>query len=303
MALKAIHRRHLMSSLNTPAPISRRPASLARFAREWVAGALVPAILATLALVSALPNARAEDAADRLAQSVHERPSGRDATTVSRMELVERGRAPRTRQLITYRQDRGAAGSSNLIRFLQPQDIEGTGLLGITKADGSTDQWLYLPALDRSRRVAGDRKGGRFVGSDLYFEDLEERLPNKDRHRLLAKEAIAETLCEVLESVPLDAASSVYLKRVSWVDPQTFVVLRVDYFERDEARPSKRWLALERRKVQNIWTVTHSVMTDLQSGHETKLVVQKVIYDRKLPDRLFSSRALSDEQIESEYRP
>ena len=249
-----------------------------------------------------VPSAMADEAA-RLAQSVRDRPVGRDATTVSRMELVERGRAPRVRQLIAYRVDRGAAGSANLIRFVQPEDIEGTGLLGVTKADGSTDQWLYLPALDRSRRVAGDRKGGRFVGSDLYFEDLQERQPNKDRHRILGKETLGETPCDVLESVPVDPSSSVYLRRVSWVDPQTFLVLRVDYFERDEARPSKRWLALERRRIQNIWTVTQSLISDLQSGHETRLQVQKVIYDRKLPDKLFSSRALADEQIESEFRP
>jgi len=249
-----------------------------------------------------VPSAMADEAA-RLAQSVRDRPVGRDATTVSRMELVERGRAPRVRQLIAYRVDRGAAGSANLIRFVQPEDIEGTGLLGVTKADGSTDQWLYLPALDRSRRVAGDRKGGRFVGSDLYFEDLQERQPNKDRHRILGKETLGETPCDVLESVPVDPSSSVYLRRVSWVDPQTLMVLRVDYFERDEARPSKRWLALERRRIQNIWTVTQSLISDLQSGHETRLQVQKVIYDRKLPDKLFSSRALADEQIESEFRP
>lgn len=258
---------------------------------------------AALGLLAGAPPAWADDAAARLAQAVHQRPVGRDLTTVSRMELVEKGRTPRVRQFIAYRQDRGAAGSSNLIRFVQPQDIEGTGLFGVTKADGSTDQWLYLPELDRSRRIAGDRKGGRFVGSDLYFEDLQERLPNKDRHRILGKEAVGDTLCDILESVPVDASSSVYLRRVSWVDPQTFVVLRVDYFEKDEARASKRWTAIDRRKVQNIWTVMHSVMADLQSGHETRIQVQKVIYDRKLPDKLFSSRALADEQIEAEFRP
>ena len=276
-----------------PLPAENRRSTMARWAGTAVA--MLVAVFASTAM--------ADDAATRLAQAVHQRPVGRDVTTVSRMELVEKGRAPRVRQFIAYRQDRGAAGSSNLIRFLQPPDIEGTGLLGITKADGTTDQWLYLPELDRSRRIAGDRKGGRFVGSDLYFEDLQERLPIKDRHRLLGKEAVGDTLSDVLESVPVDASTSVYLRRVSWVDPQTFVVLRVDYFEKDEARPSKRWTAVDRRKVQNIWTVMHSVMADLQSGHETRIQVQKVIYDRKLPDKLFSSRALADEQIEAEFRP
>jgi hypothetical protein len=278
-------------------------ATVARHALWRCLSAGTACIASLLALAASTPLAWADDAAARLAQAVHDRPAGRDATTVSRMELVERGRAPRVRQFVAYRQDRAAAGSANLIRFVQPEDIEGTGLLGITKADGSTDQWLFLPELDRTRRIAGDRKGGRFVGSDLYFEDLQERLPDKDRHRLLGKEAVGDTDCDVLESVPLDPSSSVYLRRVSWVDPQTFMVLRVDYFEKDPARPSKRWVAVGRRKVQNIWTVMQSVMADLQSGHETRIQVQKVIYDRKLPDKLFSTRALADEQIEAEFRP
>lgn len=262
--------------------------------------------LALLAGAWPLRPARADDAALKLAQAVHARPVGRDITTLSRMELTERGRAPRVRELVTYRLDKGEGETANLMRFLEPEDIAGTGLLGVSKADGTSDQWLFLPALDRVRRIAGDRKGGRFVGSDLYFEDLQERKPSQDRHRLLGKETLAGAAgaaCEVLESVPVNADNSVYLRRVSWIDPQTLLVLRVDYFERDESRPSKRWLAAQRRRIQNIWTVTDSLMSDLNSGHETRLLVHKAIYDRRLPARLFSARALGDEQLESEFRP
>lgn len=269
------------------------------FVRQ-LSGVTSGVLVAALGLCSA--PAWADDAL-KLAQAVADRPVGRDATLVSRMELAERGRSPRVRELVTYRLDRGNGTSANLIRFTSPEDIEGTGLLGLTKADGSTEQLLYLPALDRARRVAGDRKGGRFVGSELYFEDLQERKPLKDKHRLLGKEALGGVPCEMLESVPIDAESSVYLRRVSWIDPASMLVLRVDYFEKDESRPSKRWLAQQRRRVNNIWTVTDSVMTDLASGRETRLIVQKVLYDRKLPESLFTARVLSDEQIEAEYRP
>ncbi|MCK7496303.1 MAG: outer membrane lipoprotein-sorting protein [Comamonadaceae bacterium] len=121
------------------------------------------------------------------------------------MVLTEKGRAPRIREVVTYRLDKSGGETANLIRFLDPDDIAGTGLLSIDKADGSTDQWLYLPALDRVRRISSERRGGRFVGSDLYFEDLQERKPTKDRHRLLGKQTEGGILCEVLESVPADA--------------------------------------------------------------------------------------------------
>jgi hypothetical protein len=246
--------------------------------------------------------ARADDAG-QLAQAVFDRPAGRDLTTVSRMELTEKGRAPRVRELVTYRLNRGRGEAANLLRFIEPLDIAGTGLLSIDKADGSNEQWLYLPELDRVRRIAGDRKGGRFVGSDLYFEDLQERKPAQDRHRLLGKEAVDGVVCEVLESAPLDAADSVYLKRLRWIDPQNLLARRVDYFEKNDTAPDKRWVLLAARRIQGYWAVTDSRVTDLRTGHETRMVVTVAQFDRKLPPRLFTSQALADENIESEYRP
>ena len=243
------------------------------------------------------------DEGSALAQKVYDRPNGRDLTTLGRMVLTEKNRAPRIRELVTYRLDQSGGETANLIRFLDPEDIAGTGLLSIDKADGSTDQWLYLPALDRVRRISSDRKGGRFVGSDLYFEDLQERKPTKDRHRLLGKQTESGILCDVLESVPLDEDDSVYRKRISWVDPATAIVQRADYFEKDPDTPSKRWLLRNKKRSQGYWTLTDSRVIDLASGHETRMVVDVALYDQRLPAKLFTSQALADESLESEYRP
>ena len=238
-----------------------------------------------------------------LAQRVFDRADGRDLTTLSRMVLTEKDRAPRIRELVAYRLDSGKGETANLIRFLDPEDIAGTGLLSVDKVAGDTDQWLYLPALDRVRRISSDRKGGRFVGSDLYYEDLQTRNPDKDRHRLLGQQNENGILCEVLESIPVETSNSVYLKRISWVDPQTLLIQRADYFEKDVSKPSKRWLLRSKKRIQGYWTVTDSRMIDLQSGHETRMVIDVALYDQKLPARLFTTQTLADESLESEYRP
>lgn len=248
-------------------------------------------------------NGNAADEATALVQRVHDRPKGRDLTVSSRMELVEKGRPPRVREMVSYRLERGRGETLNLVRFLAPKDIAGTGLLSVDKADGSNEQSLYLPALDRVRRIAGDRKGGRFVGSDLYYEDLRERRPNADRHRLVGKESLAGVACDVIESAPVEAAESVYIKRVSWIDPALAMVQRVDFFEKDEQQPSKRWLLMARKQIQGYWTVTESRLSDLSSGHETRIQVLQALFDRKLPAKLFTAQALADENIESEFRP
>ena len=257
---------------------------------------------ASMLLPQALLSASGDDGS-ALAQAVSDRPVGANVSTRTQMDLTEKGRPARRRELVTYRVSKGRGASANLIRFLEPQDVAGTGLLSITNADGSSEQSLYLPALDRVRRISGDRKGGRFAGSDLYYEDLQERQPSKDRHRILGRETVAGITFDVLESSPIDPTDSVYKKRVSWIDPQTMLVHRVDYFERDEVQPSKRFELLASKRIQGYWTVTDSRVTDLGSGHVTRMVVDTVKYDRKLPAQLFSSKALADESLESDFRP
>jgi len=243
------------------------------------------------------------DESTELAQKVYDRPNGRDLTIAGRMVLTEKGHAPRIRELITYRLDKAKGETANLIRFTEPEDIAGTGLLSMDKADGTSEQWLYLPALDRVRRISSERRGGRFVGSDLYYEDLQGRKPAEDRHRILGNETINGVACEILESIPSDPDNSVYRKRVSWIDPKTLLAMRVDYYEKDDANPSKRWGLAAKKKNQGYWTVTDSRMMDLASGHETRMVVDTALYDRKLPAKLFTSQTLADESLESEYRP
>lgn len=247
--------------------------------------------------------ALADGAGEQLARRVYDRPDGRDATSLVTMSLTERGKSPRLRQMVTYRLDRKVGEVATLIRFTEPVDIEGTGLLTLDKADGESDQWIYLPALERVRRIASNRKGGRFVNSEYYYEDLRDRKVHQDEHRVVGRETVGGVECEVLESVPVEEGNSVYLKRLSWIDPTSLLALRIDFFEKNPDTPSKRWEATRRLRVQGFWTVLDSTMTDLATGNQTRLRVDKILYDRRLPSRLFSTQALEDESAEADYRP
>ncbi|MCM8567013.1 outer membrane lipoprotein-sorting protein [Thauera linaloolentis] len=245
----------------------------------------------------------ADDAGMQLAQKVYDRPDGDDASSAVTMTLTEKDRSPRVRSLFLYRASADSGNVSTLIRFTAPADIDGTGLLTQDLADGETNQWIYLPAMQRVRRVDSNRKGGRFVNSDYYFEDLRDRKPTKDVHRVIGQERIGEIDCEVLESIPAEAGNSVYVRRVSWIDPVSLLPLRVDFFEKSADKPSKRLLVEKHAQVEGYWTVMDSVLTDLGSGHQTRLTVNRIVYDRKLPARLFGSKALEEERMEKEFRP
>lgn len=248
-------------------------------------------------------SALADEAGTQLAQRVYDRPTGKDSTSVLTMTLTEAGHSPRVRQLITYQRRPKQGEQATLTRFTDPADIAGTGLLTVDHVSTDTDQWIYLPALDRVRRISASRKGGRFVNSELYYEDLRERKPAQDHHRIIGREAMGGVTCDILESIPVDASNSVYLKRVSWIDPTTLLPLRADFYEKNLNEPSKRTLVKKHGKLQGYWTILDSVVTDLASGNQTRLLVSKVIFDRKLPARLFTTQALEDEGAEEEYRP
>jgi len=250
-----------------------------------------------------MASAWADPAGEQLAQKVYDRDNGKDATSLVSMTLTEKGRSPRLRKMITYRQDKKAGEISTLIRFTEPADIAGTGLLTLDTAAKESNQWIFLPAMERVRRIDSNRKGGRFVNSDYYYEDLRDRKVAHDTHRLVARETISGVVCDILESVPVEPGSSVYKKRITWVDPVTFIPMRIDFYEKRDDQPSKRWLLVKKAKIQGYWTLLDSTLTDLDSGHQTRLTVEKILYDRHLPTRLFTSQALEDEDFEQEYRP
>lgn len=271
-------------------------------------GARAMGVAAALLLAAAAHAAHAaeadpEAAGRALAERVYGRPDGRDLATRSVMVLQEKGGRPRVRRMYTYRLDLGGGRVLSLIRFTAPEDIAGTGLLTLDHPGAATDQWLYLPALGRVRRIAGERRGGRFVGSDLYYEDLRDREPDMDRHRLLRRERFQGVLCEVLESVPAEPGNSVYGRRVSWIHPQTLVALRVDFYPKRGGSPLKRLVVHRIQRIQGYWTVMDSTMTELRSGHRTRVTVEQAVYDRGLPESLFTQRVLEDPAAEREHRP
>ncbi len=282
---------HLIG-LGRPAHPLRRCARLGVLA--WLAGGL---LFPVLSLSAGQGDGRA------LAQRVYDRADGKDVSTRALMVLTEKGHRPRQRNMYTYAMERGKGERWSLTRFTRPADIAGTGLLTLDYPGDKSDQWLYLPALDRVRRIASSRKGGRFVGSDLFYEDLRDREVDMDHHRLAGKGKAGGLMCDILISTPVDPGNSVYSRRVSWIHPKTLVPLRVDYYQKGRKKPVKRMKVRKIKKIQGYWTVMDSTMYDLKTGHRTRLVTKAIKYDQGLPEALFSRQALADDSREKKYRP
>lgn len=234
-----------------------------------------------------------------LATAAYNRPDGDNSISLSTMLLVEKGHKPRVRKMYTFSLDAGNGNKSMMIRFKKPADISNTGLLTIDySGDKDSEQWVYLPAINKSRRISTKRKGGHFVGSDILYEDLRDRTVDMDKHRILRKEKFNKMDTIVMESIPVEADNSVYDKKISWIHPKTLLPLKVDIYQNGSKDPVKRVLAKQIEKKQAYWTVMKSVVRDLKTRHETHLQINKIKYDQAIPGELFSLKYLEDPQRE-----
>lgn len=256
--------------------------------RTCFAGRVIP-ILA-LACCLSLSSALAQPSGEELARSVHDRYVGDDMTSRQTMELIPAKGQTRVRELEIIGADRNGLRRS-LLRFTAPADIKDTGFLTLEDGQGGTEQFLYLPALKRTRRIVAGQKSRSFVNTDFTFEDMERRPVADSEHVITAEESLNGVACWILESRPKPASQSQYTMIRAWVAKEMLLPLKVEFFT-DDPEPIKRYTVLQLENIQDIWTETKVSMEDLESGHKTVLGTVNIKYNSGIQDSVFTQQAL-----------
>ena len=158
-----------------------------------------------------------------------------DNSTTMRMVLRNRNgdesvREMRRRALET---EESGAGDKSVITFDAPRDVAGTSLLSHTKILDPDDQWLFLPALKRVKRISSANKSGPFVGSEFAYEDLVSQELDKYNYRFVGEETCGDLECYVVERLPLYENSG-YTKQIVWWDKDEYRVQRIDFYDRKD---------------------------------------------------------------------
>jgi hypothetical protein len=236
--------------------------------------------------------ALAQPTGREVAQQVFDRYVGEDAFSRQVMELIPADGRKRVREIDISAANRGGVRST-LLRFTSPADIQGTGFLAIEDGQGGTEQFLYLPALKRTRRIVADQKGRSFVNTDFTYEDMQRRPVDDSEHVIVGEETLDGVSCWILESRPKPGTESQYSQVRAWVAKDMLLSLRVDFFASGQ-EPVKRFTVLQLESFQNIWTETKVSMEDLGSGHKTILETIKIEYNTGLPDAAFTQQALEN---------
>ncbi len=214
-----------------------------------------------------------------------------DMTAVLEMVLRNSQGQESHRELRLRSLEMAADGDQTLTIFDAPRDIAGTALLSYTHALQADDQWLYLPALKRVKRIASANKSGPFVGSEFAYEDLTSSELAKYRYRWLRDETLDQRTTYVLEETPAYEYSG-YTRRVVWIDKDMLQPLKVEFYDRKDALLKTLTLTDFHQYLEHYWRPSTMSMVNHQTGKRTDLTWSNYAFKTGLTTRDFDQATL-----------
>ena len=175
--------------------------------------------------------------------------------------------------------------------FLAPSDVKNTSFLSYSYADGrSDDQWIYLPALNRVKRVASDKKNDSFMGSDFTYDDMGTRHPSADTHKVIRTETIDGRKCLVVESIPKEAKPT-YAKTLAWVVENEWIGLKKEFYL-PNGKVGKKLEIDSYEKTDGVWVITDMTMSNVDKNSSTRIQMLDVTFNNDLKDSVFTERQM-----------
>jgi outer membrane lipoprotein-sorting protein len=208
-----------------------------------------------------------------------------------RMILRDKQGQESVREMRTRSLEVPGDGDKSIVLFDLPRDISGTALLTFTHRAGADDQWLYLPALKRVKRIASDNKSGPFMGSEFAYEDIASPEVEKYSHLWLREETVQGQVCNVLEQRPVDTKSG-YQRRLIWLDKAEHRAMKVEFFDRQNQHVKTLVPADYRKYLAHQWRPASLSMTNHISGKSTRLEFKNYVFNAGLSERDFDTKSL-----------
>ena len=259
-------------------------------------GGFAPWLLAGLMLLP--QGARCAPAADDIMQKNFFASKPKRLFSEVTMTLInERGETRQRKLATTTALQANGIDSNMLVRFMAPADVKGTSFLEIEHSQADDDQWIYLPALHKSRRLVSSNRKDSFIGSDFAYGDV---LPPKVTlyvHKWLRDEAVDGQPCYVVESVPANddvKRDYGYSRKITWVGQSSFHELKTDYYDVGgrllKTQLVKDLVLLDPQASR--WMAKYKEMVNHQTRHKTVVTTDRYTADTLITPDTFSLRTL-----------
>ncbi|MCD6112297.1 MAG: outer membrane lipoprotein-sorting protein [Bacteroidales bacterium] len=245
-------------------------------------------LIATLIVASFSANAQLTGR--QIVEKAYNRPTGDDQTSNLTMTLTNKSGSQRVRKIKQFKKDFGEV-EKKIMFFLSPADVKNTSFMNWSyDSDKSDDQWIYLPALKKTKRISSDSKSDYFMGSDFTYDDLGDRKLDDDTHKLLREDTINGNPCYVVESLSKDE-DYMYSKTITWIRKDNFVGVKKEFY--DEDGELLKILTIKKvEKISGFWIITHSEMKNVQKNHKTNMVLSNVQVNSGVSASKFTERMM-----------
>jgi outer membrane lipoprotein-sorting protein len=249
-------------------------------------------LLILLSLSFSVSAQTAEEKGLEIAQEADRRDTGfRDSSAGLKMILRNKQGEESTRVIGVRTLEQEDDGDTSLTIFDQPADVKGTNFLSFTHKSGPDDQWLYLPALKRVKRISSRNKSGPFMGSEFAYEDLSSQEVEKYTYKYMREEKCRDLDCFVIERDPVDKYSG-YTRQLVWIDKQEYRPQRVVFYDRKNAKLKTLVYSDYRQFLERYWRAHSMQMDNHQTGKSTTLIWSDYQFQNGFTDRDFDRNAL-----------
>ncbi|MDE0295514.1 MAG: outer membrane lipoprotein-sorting protein [Bryobacterales bacterium] len=161
-------------------------------------------------------------------------------------------------------------GNKSLFVFDEPRDVKETALLIHGHRESADEQWLYLPALKRVKRISSANRSGSFMGSEFAYEDMGSQEVERFSYRYLRDEPCGDLTCTVSERVPVDERSG-YRRQLVWRDQDELRVWKVEYYDRKDAHLKTLTFGSYEKHLDRYWYAGEMTMVNHLTGKSTVL--------------------------------
>jgi hypothetical protein len=244
---------------------------------------------------SMLAYSNSEPDATTIIKNVKDREQGIDRySEVDLVQTMSDGFV-RSRTLKMFEKEFGEE-RKGLLYFIAPSNTAGTGLLMQSYAEidnKEDDQWLYLPALRKVKRIATNSKEGPFLGTDFSFADIERMKISDYQYSFIEENNLDGNNVTVIEATTKDGLENPrtgYSRRMIYVDQEKNLILKDEIFR--ASRLIKVFKVVSMKNIDGFWTVTEAKMDNIVEGGFTQLIRKNTQYNQSLKDSLFNQRTL-----------